>query len=158
MNSPSSPGEQEPLYTAENWRIDESVGFLISQVRARLIAAIDAEMADLDITWAQWSTLMRVATGQASTAADLCRGMGCDTGSMTRMLDRLEEKGLIRRVRSSEDRRMVQIELTDAGRELYPRLPPLTVRVMNRHLKGFSREELDALKGYLRRMLANAEQ
>ena len=39
-------------------------------------------------------------------------------GATTRLLDRIEAKGLCRRVRSQEDRRVVNIELTDAGRDI----------------------------------------
>jgi DNA-binding MarR family transcriptional regulator len=113
-------------------------------------------VTDLGITGAQWVILMRIATGCGSTAAELCRFSRYDTGSMTRMLDRLEEKGLIRRVRSSTDRRVIHLELTDAGRELYTLLPPVAIKVMNAHLQGFTRAELDLFKGFLKRMQANS--
>jgi DNA-binding MarR family transcriptional regulator len=99
---------------------------------------------------------MRIATGCASTAAELCRFSRYDTGSMTRMLDRLEEKGLIHRVRSSTDRRVIHLELTHAGRELYTLLPPVAIKVLNEHLRGFTRDELDLLKQLLNRMRANS--
>jgi len=145
------------LYQAETWTMDESLGYLLSQVRARLVTAIDAEIAPLGITWAQWGTLLQIANGKAETASDLCRNSACDTGSMTRMLDRLEQKGWLRRERSADDRRVVYLRLTDEGREIYPQLPPIAVKVLNHHLRGFSRDELEAMKSYLRRMLANAD-
>lgn len=147
-----------PLYTAETWTMDESLGYLLAQVRARLVAAIDTEIAPMGITWAQWGTLLQIANGKADTAAELCRNTTGDTGSMTRMLDRLEQKGLVQRERSTEDRRVVHLRLTEAGEALYPQLPPIAVKVLNHHLRGFSPEELETLKRYLRRMLANAEQ
>jgi DNA-binding MarR family transcriptional regulator len=149
----------EPLYTLENYSLEDSVGRLISDVARRLAAAIDDEMArvGMDITSAQWSILMRIANGCATTSAQLCRFTQHDTGSMTRMLDRLEEKGLIRRARSSKDRRVVSLEITEAGRAMYPLLPPVAIKVLNTHLKGFSRAELDQLKSLLNRMRANSE-
>jgi DNA-binding MarR family transcriptional regulator len=148
--------DDEPLYSAETWTMDESLGYLLHQVRGRLLAAIDAELGPLDITWAQWGTLLHIANGKAATASELCRQIAGDTGSMTRMLDRLEQKGLIRRERSSEDRRIVRLFLTEAGQKLYPKLPPIAVKVLNQHLRGFSRDELETMKGFLRRMLANS--
>jgi MarR family transcriptional regulator, multiple antibiotic resistance protein MarR len=147
----------EPLYTAENWTMDESLGYLLHQVRGRLVAAIDTELEPLDITWAQWGTLLKIANGHARTASELSRNMAGDTGSVTRMLDRLEQKGLIRRERSSADRRIVQLSLTEAGQRLYPQLPPIAVKVLNQHLRGFSRDELEMMKDFLRRMLANSD-
>ena len=151
------PIETEPLYTAENYNPEDSVGRLIADVSGRLLAAFDDEMTGMGITGAQWVILMRIANGCGSTAAELCRFSRYDTGSMTRMLDRLEEKDLIRRVRSSTDRRVIHLELTDAGRELYTLLPPVAIKVLNAHLKGFTRADLDLLKGFLRRMQANSE-
>lgn len=148
---------QEPLYASETYNSEDSIGRLIAEVSGRLLAAFDDEMTGMGITGAQWVILMRVASGCGSTAAELCRFSRYDTGSMTRMLDRLEEKGLIRRVRSSKDRRLIHLELTDAGRELHPLLPPVAVKVLNDHLKGFTREELELFKSFLNRMRANNE-
>ena len=76
---------------------------------------------------------------------------------MTRLLDRLEAKGLCRRVRSVSDRRVVNIELTDEGRESARGIPVVLSRVQNAYLGGFSVDEFHALKGYLRRILVNAQ-
>jgi DNA-binding MarR family transcriptional regulator len=152
------PDQPEPLYTSENYNPEDSLGRLIADVSGRLLAAFDEEMTGMGITGAQWVILMRIANGCGPTAAELCRFSRYDTGSMTRMLDRLEEKGLIRRTRSSTDRRLINLELTDAGRELYPLLPPVAVKVLNAHLQGFTRDELDCFKGFLSRMQANSQQ
>ncbi|WP_026853002.1 MarR family winged helix-turn-helix transcriptional regulator [Geothrix fermentans] len=148
----------EPLYTPENYNPEDSLGRLIADVSRSILAGFDEELATqgMGITGAQWVILMRIARGCATTAAELCRFGHCDTGSMTRMLDRLEEKGLIRRVPSSRDRRITRLELTEAGQELLPHLPPVAVKVLNAHLKGFSRTELDQLKGFLNRIRANS--
>lgn len=151
--------KSEPLYTPENYNPEDSLGRLIADVSRRILTGFDEEMArqGMGITGAQWVILMRIARGCASTAAELCRFGHCDTGSMTRMLDRLEEKGLIRRVPSSTDRRVTLLELTEAGRDLLPHLPPVAIKVLNAHLRGFSREELDQLRGFLNRIRANSE-
>lgn len=152
-----APQQTEPLYTPENYNMESSVGRLIADVSRQILGGFEVEMTRLGmgITGAQWVILMRIGRGCASTAADLCRFGQCDTGSMTRMLDRLEEKGLIRRVRSSKDRRITHLELTDAGRDLLPQLPPVAIKVLNDHLEGFTREELDQLKAFLNRIQAN---
>lgn len=144
-------------YTLATYNPETSLGRLMAEVSGRLLAALDDEMTGHGITGAQWVILMRIAGGRGSTAAELCRFSRYDTGSMTRMLDRLEEKGLIRRVRSATDRRRVLLELTPAGRRLHPQLPSVAVKVLNTHLRGFSAEEVAQFTGYLQRMLANAD-
>ena len=154
----TEPRGAEPLYTSENYNPEDSIGRLVADVSGRLLTAVDEEMTGLGITGAQWVILMRIATGCGSTAAELCRFSRYDTGSMTRMLDRLQEKGLIRRVRSDKDRRVVRLELTKAGRDLYTLLPPVAIKVLNTHLRGFTRDELDQFKDFLNRMRANSDQ
>jgi DNA-binding MarR family transcriptional regulator len=60
-------------------------------------------------------------------------------------------------VRSTDDRRVVRIELTPEGEEAADRVPVELSQVMNEHLAGFSRIEWTQLKGLLQRMLTNAE-
>lgn len=145
------------LYSVDSYRLDESVGYLLRQAVNRLTAMVDAEMAPHDITSAQWATLLNLANGCADTAGDLCRHIGADTGAMTRMLDRLEAKGLIRRVRCNNDRRVVRLSITDEGRKLCDLLPAVAVKVLNRHLRGFNQQELAQFKDFLRRVIANAD-
>lgn len=151
------PDGPQPLYTPENYHPEDSIGRLISDASVRLLASFDDELTGLGITGAQWVILMRIARGCGSTAAELCRFSRYDTGSMTRMVDRLEEKGLVRRVRSSTDRRVIHLELTEAGHDLYPLLPPVAIKVLNAHLQGFTRDELELFKSFLNRMRANSQ-
>jgi DNA-binding MarR family transcriptional regulator len=76
---------------------------------------------------------------------------------MTRMLDRLEAKGLIRRSRSAHDRRLMILELTDEGRAAYPKMREISMMVANRLLRGFTKSEARQLEGMLARMLENAQ-
>ena len=62
--------------------------------------------------------LIIVTQYEVDTPAELCRYLGLDSGSMTRMLDRLEQKGLILRNRCPDDRRQVRLGLTADGQRL----------------------------------------
>ena len=76
---------------------------------------------------------------------------------MTRMLDRLEAKGLLRRQRSNNDRRVVNVALTTAGKTVAREIPPVISNVLNRQLQGFSQYEFEIIKDLLQRFLANGE-
>ena len=145
------------LYRAEDYRVQDSVGYMITRLRASLFASVDREVAAWGISSAQGAILIYIAHGSASRAADLAREHNYDTGSLTRMIDRLVKKGLLKRVPHAEDRRAATLELSAAGRRLAARLPAVAVKVLNRHLRGFTRAELEELKGYLGRMLANRD-
>jgi DNA-binding MarR family transcriptional regulator len=132
-----------------------SVGHLLGRARASLLAGLDAQLAPFGLSGMQFAVLKHLAEGAADTAAELCRFMHHDTGAMTRILDRLEQKGLLRRERCREDRRVVFLRIPPAGRAQLPRLMAAGTRVLQGHLAGFSRAEIDALKGYLERMIDN---
>ncbi|MEO8756006.1 MAG: MarR family transcriptional regulator, partial [Casimicrobiaceae bacterium] len=84
--------------------------------------------------------------------------IGCvDTGAMTRMLDRLEAKGLLHRTPCPKDRRVMQLGLTAEGERLCREIPFGLARVSNGLLRGFAPQEFETLKALLRRMLANVE-
>jgi MarR family transcriptional regulator, multiple antibiotic resistance protein MarR len=134
-----------------------SVGLLMSRARMSVLTSLDAELEPFGLTGVQYGVLKHLAERTGGTAADLCRAMHYDTGSMTRMLDRLEEKGFLRRERCKDDRRVVYLRLTTAGREHLPRLHVAAVRVFDRHLAGFSPAEIDNLKHYLGRMIENGQ-
>jgi DNA-binding MarR family transcriptional regulator len=145
------------LYRAQDYRVQDSVGYMITRLRASLFASVDRETAAWGISSAQGAILIYIAHGSASRAADLAREHNYDTGSLTRMIDRLVAKGLLKRVPQADDRRAVTLELTAQGRRLAARLPAVAVKVLNRHLRGFTRAELGQLKGFLGRMLANRD-
>lgn len=134
---------------------EESLGFLLSRLKGRMGAVLDEELAGTDITHAQWIVIVRIANGMASTGAELSRCLGADTGSMTRMIDRLEEKHLIVRERSAEDRRVITLQLTPEGREKLPDLLAAGRRTLERMMAGFTRDEIDVVRATLLRMLAN---
>jgi DNA-binding MarR family transcriptional regulator len=76
---------------------------------------------------------------------------------MTRAMDRLEAKGLVRRERSVEDRRVVLLALTPEGRKVARRVPAVLSDVLNGHLDGFSVAEWEQLQALLRRMVVNGQ-
>jgi DNA-binding MarR family transcriptional regulator len=145
------------FYHAENYKPDDSIGYLMRRILSLIAHGVERELEPTGLTNAQWVPLLKLHMGSASTVAELARECELDAGSMTRLLDRLEAKQLCRRVRSSHDRRVVNLELTDAGRAAARNIPATLSRVQNAHLAGFSVEEWQILKGYLHRILDTAQ-
>jgi DNA-binding MarR family transcriptional regulator len=152
------------IYDVATYQPKKSVGALLSRVRVEMLAALDSEMATdkrlapLELSAAQFIIIANLAVADAPmSASDLCKGIQYDAGAMTRMLDRLESKGLIRRNRSAEDRRLMHLELTEEGRAAYPRMREISMAVANRFLRGFTKAEARQLESMLARMLENAQ-
>ncbi len=153
---------QTPIYDVETYQPANCVGQLMYRVRAAQMSALDVELAQdpdlapLEISASQYIILSVMAKHGVESAAQLCKDLSYDAGAMTRMLDRLEAKGLISRTRCPEDRRLVKLAMTPSGLEALPKLRACSVRVLNRFLRGFSHAEARQLEGFFVRMLQNA--
>lgn len=143
-------------YTLDNYRMDESVGFLLRQAGNVIEKRLTLELKKKcpEATAPQWAVLMLIGNGKCSTVAELSAVMNSDMGATTRMIDRLEAKGLIERRRSTNDRRVVNLSLTDAGLKLLPRLPAAPVNMLNDLLKDFTKNDVSQLKRFLARIIA----
>ncbi len=157
--SVAKPATLKPaaFYRARGYGAEQSVGYLMRQVVTSMARGIDQRLESIGLTNAQWVPLLKLHLGAAATVAELARESQIDAGAMTRMLDRLEAKQLVRRVRSTDDRRVVNVELTAEGVAAARRIPGVLCEVQNAHLAGFTAAEWEALKAGLHRMLANGK-
>jgi len=153
------------IYDDASFQAGRHIGALVSRVKVEMLAALDRELAQdkrlapLEMSAAQYIIVANLAAGpgEPKSAADLCKVISYDAGAMTRMLDRLEAKGLIRRTRSSQDRRLMNLELTEEGRAAYPRMREISMANANRFLRGFTKAEARQLEAFLNRILENAQ-
>jgi DNA-binding MarR family transcriptional regulator len=140
-------------YTTDNFSLTESVGFAINKARNLLVTEMDAQLRGLDITTQQMGILLSMRQQIAATPFELSKLLGIDTGLMTRMLDKLETKGLLKRSRSLEDRRVVNLKLTRKGEAVASRLPDVVPVVLNRRLNKFTKAEFQELRRLLHKFL-----
>jgi DNA-binding MarR family transcriptional regulator len=136
-------------YSKKNFMLTQSVGFTMSKARNLMAAEIDAALKEYGITSQQMGILLSLNNGIASTPFELSTLLGIDTGLMTRVLDKLEVKGLLKRSRSVEDRRIVNLTLTKKGQELAEQIPDIVPPVLNARLKQFSPEEFKEFRRLL---------
>lgn len=148
--------EIEKIFPSGSWCVEESVGYLLARARTKLAKAVDIELAQHDITHAQGSMLLMLNSGNYSTAAELSRELYIDSASITRMIDRLEKRGLIQRMPRGDDRRVINLRLTEVGVELADKLPDLYVGVLNHSFAEFNGDEVETLKILLRKLLYGA--
>lgn len=162
MPPPTSPAAaaaaDAPFYAPGQYTPDQSVGYLMRKVLSSILSQADAKLTSHDMTYVQYLPLYKLMHCSAcDTVAALARELEIDAGAMTRSLDRLETKGLVRRERSTADRRVVHLVLTDAGRAVAAQVPGVLADVLNGHLSDFSQDEWQLLLRFLQRMLANGE-
>jgi DNA-binding MarR family transcriptional regulator len=141
--------------------LNHNLAPLLSQVRMAMLSGVDqeflrdADVASLEVTAAQFVIIANVLKGRNS-ACELCKFMDYDRGAMSRMIDRLEGKGLIRRVPLAHTRRTMALEVTQAGKAAYPKMQACLSKVVNRLLKGVTKTQVREVEKTLKRMLANS--
>jgi DNA-binding MarR family transcriptional regulator len=117
---------------------------------------MESLFGDADLTFSQWTVLMALREWRQSTSAEIARNICHDAGSLTRMIDQMEERGLIARLRSDADRRVVMLTLTPKGAALVESVLPRVVEFWNKLLGGFNHVEVKTLIKLLSRLTAAA--
>lgn len=144
-----------PLFSSDQNQSVDGIGLLLARARNMLAKSLDVVLAEYEITHTQGVILWLLSTGKFATATDLARELYIDAASMTRMIDRLEKRKLTVRLPRGDDRRVINVRLTPAGRILAGRLPSIYSEVMGRDFAGFSDDEVMQLRGLLNKLLAN---
>jgi DNA-binding MarR family transcriptional regulator len=145
------------FYSVETYAPEESIGYFMRRILSTVAQDIERELEHSGLTNAQWLPLFILARDRVKTGAELARECELDAGAMTRLLDRLEAKGLCRRERSLDDRRVVNLEITKEGRQAAKLIPKVLCGVHNAALAGFSVEEWTTLQQLLKRVLHNVQ-
>lgn len=103
-----------------------------------------------------WQVLMTLARGRGGTQRDIAAAIGIEGATLTHHLNRMEDAGLITRMRVPSDRRMHQVELTEDGEEMFRVLLDRVI-VFDGHLRaGLSESEEASLRALLRRLRENS--
>ena len=133
-----------------------SLGLLFRQLRDGMWAQMERELvkAGHELTFSQFVALKTLARGIASVT-DLARAAELNPGAMTRLLDRLEAKGLVARVADPGDRRALHIHLTDAGQAIWREIDQCGQRVHDRAFGDMPKTDRDTLLRLLERVRDN---
>lgn len=140
-----------------NFSLDESLGFIIYRTHLRLKNSLNQSFKPFDITTEQWGILNRLWEKDGVSQKDLAEKTHKDQPNITRILDKLEQKGLIRRELNPGDRRAFSVFLTKEGYSLKGHLVPIAESSLEKALKGFTPEEVQTLKDSLNRIYDNLE-
>jgi DNA-binding MarR family transcriptional regulator len=132
-------------YTKKTFSMTQSIGFMLTKARNLVAADMDAVLKPIDITSQQMGIVLWLSRGIAATPFEMSRHLSIDTGLMTRMLDKLEAKGLLKRTRSNTDRRVFDLKLTNKGEAVAAEIPDIALPVLNGRVKSFSKAEFKEL-------------
>jgi DNA-binding MarR family transcriptional regulator len=145
------PMKQDPTYIK-----NQCLGFLMKKAFQCIVGQADDALQRFELTYAQFMVLDQLNTSGPTGLLNLAKELDLDPGALTRSIDRLELKGLIKRIRSEQDKRLSQIELTAKSLGLIDTIPSLLAQVMNQHLQGFERDDYERLIHSLNRLIKNS--
>ena len=149
---------REPFYHIDTFKPRISVGYLLRHTSKLCGARIETMFDDADVSFTQWIALALIHGEIADTCSRLARDIGHNTGAMTRVLDQLVERGLVRRERDELDRRVSKLILTSDGEATVRRLAVKVVDYWNDLLADFERHEIETVIDVLTRLSARMEQ
>jgi DNA-binding MarR family transcriptional regulator len=144
-------------FTDSTFYPEVSPGYLVRLIHQMSAAAIDKSLAEDGLTATQWMTLVSLFFDHADTCVGLARTLGHDKGAMTRMIDQMEANGWLVRHRDTEDRRIVRLTLTDAGRETAVAAKRKVIACWNGFLADWSDTEVTDLIAMLQRLRRTME-
>ncbi len=119
--------------------------FLLERTLRQIRTAIQKELDEqrINLTSDQWLLLMQVKEGKKVTAKQITERTGKDAASVSRMLDLMAKRKLIKRESNSSDRRSSTLELAKSGEALLAKTKNLAANIRRRSMKGVSANELD---------------
>lgn len=134
-----------------------SLPALIGRTRNAIVERMEKLLADegFELNFTQYIVIKQLALCDALSPTELARTIRHDAGAMTRVVDKLTDKGYVRRIPSETDRRAFRIELTEAGRVLWSQIKACADACIETSLAGFSLAERQQLADMLQRMLAS---
>jgi DNA-binding MarR family transcriptional regulator len=128
---------------------------LLAQVAQSYRALSDALMEQIDMHRAQAMLLCRLFVEEGLTQSEIAEQLAVNGATITSMLQRMEEAGLVSRRRDADDNRLVRVYLTACGREKEQSITAQFLKIEARMFAGFSPDEREMLRRLLRRLLTN---
>lgn len=132
--------------------------FAVARVTRRWRKLLDERLKDLGVTQARWTTMVYLQQGgEGLTQRELAGLMAIENPTLVRLLDSLEQQGLIERRACPNDRRARRLHLTDSGREFMEVLTARADALRSRMLDGVSEADIDVALKVFHKIMDNAE-
>jgi DNA-binding MarR family transcriptional regulator len=134
---------------------NDELGFLLSDAARLLRRTFDARARAKGVTKAQWQVLLVLSRSEGINQAGLAERLEVENITLCRMVDRLQEAGLVERRPDPSDRRAWRLFLTPAAHPVIASMRGVGTDVLGEALAGFSDEERQQFSEMLERVRAN---
>jgi DNA-binding MarR family transcriptional regulator len=152
--------EARRQWEAHDWPAPEAMAAVTSIMRAQqiILARVDAALRPYDLTFARYEALVLLYFSRKGSLplGKMGDRLMLHPTSVTNIVDRLEETGLVRRTPHPTDRRTTLAEITDKGREVVETATEVAAGEAGLGIGGLSEPELDTITDLLRKLRVDA--
>jgi len=135
--------------------MEETIGMMMAQVSRLIRRSFDERAREIGVTRPQWQVLSVLGRSPGINQGSLAEILEVEPITAGRMIDRLQEAGLVERRADPADRRAWLLHLTDRGEDLRRRIRPLAAEALDEALEGISARDRAHLVETLQRMRSN---
>jgi len=136
--------------------LDHNIAFQMASIIYRLDQILrDTILRKLDLTYIHFRVLQYLYEKDGRQIGEIAAAIAVRQPVLSRVIDQMEERALVRRSADPQDSRRMRVYLTDHGRSRYQEAWPPAHELLETALKGFKGRERDALRRLLKKMAAN---
>jgi DNA-binding MarR family transcriptional regulator len=135
----------------------ESVGFVAREVYRSFARCLQPRIAREGVSIGMWFVLRMLWDEDGMTQRELGERVGINAPTMVTALNAMERAGIVKRVQNREDRRKINVFLTERGRKLKRKLWPMAAEVLALGLSGLTRNQVQSLNKMLTQIIDNLE-
>jgi len=129
--------------------LEQCLNFVLTKAQHNVHQLFKAELAPHGVTPGQYAVLRCLWDENGQTARKLADRLSLDGSTITGILDRMEQRGLIEKLADPKDRRALQVMLTETGRKLKKPLSQAIINANHKALLSLDEQQADALKQML---------
>ena len=144
-----------PVPFRKNFRLDDYVFYLMSHVEHLYSSGMAKTLARNGISRPMWRCLAALTQHNGISIGELGQMALIKQSTLSRLLDRMEHNGLIKRRARKGDERITEVHLAALGRDMLDRVFGIAGQVYARATEGLSAREIEQLRKTLKRMHAN---
>ena len=132
--------------------LNQCINYLLTTAQHAVFQEMSAQLSKFDVTPVQYGVMYCLWVTKKNSPKEIAEELRLENSTISGVLERMEKKGLIKRKVSKEDRRFVEIILTDKGNDLEEPILETVEEVNRIVLKDMGQQEQEALKASLRHL------
>ena len=139
------------------YSMKNSLGHMMGRISRSILSQLQKSFttAGCDLSVEQWLLLVHLRDWDGQIHQQLAHSTYRDKTTITRLLDGLEKRGLVKRVSDITDRRQKRVRIMPEGRKLIKKLKPLALKIQNKAMEDIALQDIDMCKKILSKIYHN---